>query len=324
MRRPVSSPAVNRSDLRVGAVQLQPCLGDVDANLAACEPLVAEAALAGARIVVLPEFFTTGMAYLPSMRTGTVHFDGSVVPWLVDQAARHGVALGGSFLCRDRDGEVRNAFVLADRDGVIGRHDKDLPTMWENAFYARGSDDGVIELRDGLRVGVALCWELMRSQTVRRLCGRVDLVLAGSAWWSVPEWRPRSVTRRWEAANRRTATGAAPAFARFVGAPVVHASHCGPVSCPALGLGARYEGFFEGPTGVYAADGAPLAERAVGEGPGVVVADVRPGAVEPTDPVPDRFWLHRRGVLPAFAWTWQGMLGRREYARGVRGAAAPR
>lgn len=301
--------------LRVGAVQLQPRLGDIDANLAAAEPLVASAAADRAGIVVLPEFFTTGMAYLPAMRTGTVAFDGPVTAWLVEQAGRHDITLGGSFLCRDADGEVRNAFVLADSDGVIGRHDKDLPTMWENAFYVGGTDDGIIELRDGLRVGVALCWELMRSQTVRRLRGRVDLVLGGSAWWSIPAWPPAAVTRRWEAANRQIATTAAPAFARLMGAPVVHASHCGEFSCPGLGLGVTYRGHYEGPTGVYAPDGQALSERAGAVGPGVLVAEVDVGGVEPLEDVPDGFWLHPRGPLPTLAWNWQRQLGRREYAR---------
>jgi hypothetical protein len=51
--------------------------------------------------------------------------------------------------------------------------------MWENCFYVGGEDDGVLEA-EGKSVGVALCWELMRSQTARRLRGRVDVVLAGS------------------------------------------------------------------------------------------------------------------------------------------------
>ena len=98
--------------------------------------------------------------------------------------------IGGSFLCRDPDGEVRNAFVLADRHGVVGRHDKDLPTAWENAFYIGGSDDGVIDAGD-LSVGVAMCWELIRSQTARRLRGRVDVVVGGSNWVTFPAWHPR-------------------------------------------------------------------------------------------------------------------------------------
>ena len=55
--------------MRFAAAETQPRLGDVEANLRECGSLVATAAHEGAQVVVLPEFFTTGMAYLPSMRT---------------------------------------------------------------------------------------------------------------------------------------------------------------------------------------------------------------------------------------------------------------
>ncbi len=54
--------------------------------------------------------------------------------------------------------------------------------MVENAFYVCGHDDGVLSTPAG-RIGVALCWEMIRSRTVRRLAGRVDYVLAASFWW---------------------------------------------------------------------------------------------------------------------------------------------
>jgi hypothetical protein len=47
-------------------------------------------------------------------------------------AVHHRVTIGSSFLCRDRDGEVRNAFMLVLPDGTLASgHDKDLPTMWD-------------------------------------------------------------------------------------------------------------------------------------------------------------------------------------------------
>jgi hypothetical protein len=48
-----------------------------------------------------------------------------------------GVLVGGSFLCRDGDGEVRNAYLPAGPEGLLGRH----------------------------AVGAAVCWEFMRSGT---------------------------------------------------------------------------------------------------------------------------------------------------------------
>ena len=43
--------------------------------------------------------------------------------------------------------------------------------MWENCYRVGGSDDGMIDA-EGVPVGAAVCWELMRTQTVRRLRGR--------------------------------------------------------------------------------------------------------------------------------------------------------
>ena len=154
--------------IRVAAVQLEVVLGDVLANLEACEAMARSAAREGAELIVLPEFFTTGVGFLPELGQTAVTPEGAATTMLCSVAEDAGVMIGGSFLCRDSDGEVRNAFVLADRNGVVGRHDKDLPTAWENAFYVGGSDDGVIGVGD-LSVGVAMCWEFIRSRTARRL-----------------------------------------------------------------------------------------------------------------------------------------------------------
>jgi predicted amidohydrolase len=309
--------------MRAAAIQLAARVADVDANLEACERLADQAGSQGAECIVLPEFFTTGIGFVPELADAAVPPDGEATELLRSLARRHGALVGGSFLCRDADGEVRNAFLLATPDGEIaGRHDKDLPTMWENAFYVGGSDDGVIDT-DQVTVGAAVCWELMRTQTVRRLRGRIDLALTGSGWWSVPTtWPPRALTRRAEAANRALARRAAEQFALFVGAPVVHASHCGPLSCEMPWSPLRYNGHFEGWTLICDASGRVLAGRATEQGEGVVTADVEPGRVTPALRPPDRFWLHRRGAIPAFTWWYQRRWGRPWYREHVAGRPA--
>ena len=233
-------------DMRVAAVQLEVALADVPANLAACELLARKAARDGAQAIALPEFFTTGAAFVPELANAALPPDGAATDMLLRVAQDEAVLIGGSFLCRDGDGEVRNAFLLAGPDGVLGRHDKDLPTMWENALYVGGDDDGVIGAAE-LTVGAAVCWELMRSGTARRLRGRVDLVMGGSNWWSIPRWPPAAYSRRAEVQNAATAARAPAVFGRYVGAPVVHAAISGAFSCPMPELPAMtYTGHFEG------------------------------------------------------------------------------
>jgi predicted amidohydrolase len=305
--------------MRVAAVQLDVALADVPANLAACESLARDAARAGAQAIALPEFFTTGAAFVPELADAALAPDGAATDMLLRLGRDEHVLIGGSFLCRDADGEVRNAFLLAGPDGLLGRHDKDLPTMWENALYLGGDDDGVIEAGD-LTVGAAVCWEFMRSGTARRLRGRVDLVMGGSNWWSIPQWPPTAYTRRAEAANAATAARAPSVFGRYVGAPVAHAAITGALSCPMPELPAlTYHGRFEGGAQIADAHGRVLARREGSEGSGYVIADVEAQRTEPREQVPDWFWLHRRGAVPAIAWNTERLLGRRWYARHVRG-----
>lgn len=319
--------------MRVAAVQMEAIVADVRANLKKARELIDEAAAADAEWIALPEFFTTGIGFVPELATAALAPDGAAAELLVESAARHGANVGGSFLCRDPDGEVRNAFLLATPDGIAGRHDKDLPTMWENSFYIGGRDDGVFEIPTagssplaGRALGVALCWELMRTQTVRRLRGEVDLVVGGSGWWSIPlNWHPRAVLESQERRNHELARRAAAEFAPYVGAPVVHAAHAGTLRCRMPETGLRYEGHFEGSAMVCDAHGSVLAERDFSLGEGVVVAEVEPGRRPPLREVPNRFWLHRRGAMAATTWNTQRLHGKRWYRRhGTRPSAQAR
>ncbi|HEY3189242.1 MAG TPA: nitrilase-related carbon-nitrogen hydrolase, partial [Solirubrobacteraceae bacterium] len=98
--------------------------------------------------MALPEFFTTGVAFEPALADAALSFEGPATEMLARAAAETRSYVGGSFLCRDDDGEVRNAYVLAAPDGrLLGRHD--------NCFYVGGHDDGVIEAGE-LTVGAAV------------------------------------------------------------------------------------------------------------------------------------------------------------------------
>ncbi len=304
---------MSRTSIRAAAVQIEAEVGAIEVNLEKCRRQADAAAMAGAEWIVLPEFFSTGVAFLAGLSEEAPAPDGAPTQLLLEVADRHGAIVGGSTLVRDPDGEVRNAFLLAGPGGILGRHDKDIPTMWENALYVGGSDPGRMNA-GGVRVGAALCWELMRTQTVERLRGQVDVVLSGSGWWSIPTWPPRALTSRLERRNAARATGAAAEFARYVGAPVIHAAHAGPVSCPWPLAPFGYRGHFEGGASISDAEGRTLAHRSREEGEGFAIADVElaPGAgVAP----PGRFWLQERGAIAAASWAYQNPHGRRFYRR---------
>jgi predicted amidohydrolase len=308
-----SASPVSRS-IRVSAIQVEPRIGDIAFNMAACERLADEAAVRQPQWIMLPEFFTTGVAFVPELADASLPPDGKATDLLLTLARRHHAYVGGSFLCRDRDGEVRNAFFLASPAGIVARHDKDIPSCWEHCFYVGGTDDGVINV-DGLSVGAVLCLEFNRTATLRRLRGKVDLVVGGNFKWGPPRDQPfyqrnLAATLAW--------MDWTPRFARLVGAPVVEASHCGRLEGKFPWLPMQWRTDICGSAVICDATGAVLARRDHGEGPGVIVADVEPGHIEPPQPVPSRFWIEDLDPMSKIIWHMQKWHGERWYRRHVR------
>ena len=88
-------------------------------------PLIAQAAAAGARLIVLTEMYATGF----SMHTERIAEDegGPNEQFLVDQAREHGAWLVGSIAQHSESGKPRNVAVLAAPDGTVHRYAKIHP-----------------------------------------------------------------------------------------------------------------------------------------------------------------------------------------------------
>jgi len=309
-----------KKPVKVAAIQLATKIGDSNTNIASCERLALLAIKETARWIALPEFFTTGVSWNPKIVEAIQNIDGTAASFMRDFSAKHQVVLGGSFLCRLSDGSVRNRYQCYANGSLLGQHDKDLPTMWENYFYEGGdsNDSGILGTYDNTRIGAAVCWEFMRTMTARRLRNQVDVIMGGSCWWSIPTNFPGMLQRLWEPANNRCSLAAIQDSARLIGAPVIHAAHCGEIECPMPGLPIKYRGYFEGNAAIVDASGQVLAHRSASEGEGIVCAEISMGAQATTEEIPHRYWLRNRGFLPAFAWHHQRLLGRRWYKRNVR------
>jgi predicted amidohydrolase len=284
-----STAATAPTTIRVAAVQMAAELANVAANLAKAERLVRAAFARGARLVILPEFFTSGMAFDPEMAKAVRAFDGPPAQLLRDLARQGNAIVGGSFLAW-RDGNVYNSFVLALPDGGTRRHDKDHPTLWENCYYVGGNDDGVLPTPLG-NLGAALCWEFIRSKTAARLKGKVGMVVGGSCWWTVRDSVPADDSYRKQNLEILKATPSR--FARMLGVPVVHAAHAGTfVGRTWPEEETAYPSHYLGETQIVDGKGVILARMAREEGEGLITADISFGrtADEP-EAIPDRNWI---------------------------------
>ncbi len=303
--------------IRIAAVQMRAQVGAVARNLSSAEALASEAFRRGAQWVILPEFFPSAVAFTPAMLSAWQSLEGPPLQLMRRLAQKHDGVVGGSFIAKaGRD--CFNSFLLVFPDGRYFRHDKDLPTMWENSYYIGGSDDGILKTPDG-PVGVAMCWELIRSHTARRLLGKVNLVVGGSCWWDVRLPVPPKYAG--EQARLTDLLRQAPAhLARMLGVPVVHASHAGDFEALTPGNeSVPYVSRYLGETQITDGKGQVLACMTYEDGEGVITAEITPGQVAGTlEPIPDDFWTAELPPNATRAWEYLNQLGRQYYTSTVR------
>ncbi len=307
---------------RVAAVQMEARVADLAYNVDQAFALVDEALRKQATIIALPEFFTTQIVYDERLFACSLSVDNPVLARLAEKARRHGVVIGGSYL-EMRGCDVFNTYVLVEPDGSVHRHCKDLPTMVENAFYTGGDDDGYMQTEIG-EIGAAVCWEMIRTNTVHRLRGRVDLLMTGSHWWGEPGWKCsmplREQTDRY---NSALMSETPRTLARLIGAPLVHAGHAGPLEgrfllLPGSEASVVTKTRLVGESQIIDETGEIVARRRGDQGAGVVVADIALGRVAPALPVPKRFWIPKLPLAFKGLWWHQNVCGKSAYATAKR------
>jgi predicted amidohydrolase len=168
--------------LRVAAVQHDIVWEQPAANFAALAPRIADAARAGARLVLLSEMFATGF----SMAAERIAEDeaGPTAAFLAEQAKVHDVWVGGSVPERRAgDGKPANVFVLADPDGTTRRFAKLHPFSYagEHEHYAAGTEVVTWDV-DGVRVTPFVCYDLRFGDDFWRAAHDTECYVVVANW----------------------------------------------------------------------------------------------------------------------------------------------
>ena len=182
--------AVHES-LRVAAVQTVSG-GEVAANLTQAEPLIAEAAAQGARLVVLPEYFGIfGARATDKLAVREVDGDGVQQAFLARLAKAHAIWLVGGtvpLMCAD-PARVRSACLVYGPDGRrVARYDKMHLFAFtrgeehydEGKTIEPGTEVVAVDLPCG-RVGLSVCYDLRFPELYRGM-GTLALILVPAAF----------------------------------------------------------------------------------------------------------------------------------------------
>ena len=171
----------NPISVRVAAVQMEPRIGEVDANLKVILALFRQATAAGARLVIFPECALTGYGF--ETKDEAMPY-AEPIPGLSTREMSSACAETGAYAIYgllERDGDrLFNVSVLVGPEGVIGTYRKvHLPFLGVDRFVTPGDRPFEVLEVDGLRVGMHICYDgsFPESGRVLTLLGADVLVL---------------------------------------------------------------------------------------------------------------------------------------------------
>jgi predicted amidohydrolase len=181
------------ASVNVAAIQFDPELGRVEANLERIAGFVADAASASCALVVAPEAAVTGYGFasldeaLPVARHATIVAENQ----LAAVSAAHGIAIVCGTLEAEGD-EVYNAALLCMPNGRRHVYRKlHLPFLGVDRFATPGADAPWVVDIGPIRIGVLICYDL-RFPEAARICGLegADLIALPTNWPIGVEFHP--------------------------------------------------------------------------------------------------------------------------------------
>jgi predicted amidohydrolase len=238
--------------MKVAAVQHDIDWEQPEKTRARVEPLIADAAARGARLIALTEMYATGF----SMHPERIAEDegGPSEAFLIDQARTHDLHVVASIAQRGPDGKYRNNAVLAAPSGDVHRYAKIHPFSYagEHERYAAGDTFVTVDV-EGVRVSLFVCYDLRFADEFWARAADTDLYVVPANWPEPRREHWRTLLRARAIENQAYVVGI-------------------------NRVGAEKKAQYVGDSAIVDPLGRTLAEAAIGES--VLVADVDPETVK--------------------------------------------
>jgi predicted amidohydrolase len=185
------------ADVKIAAIQHDIAFEDAVSTRAHVVPMIAEAAAASARVIVLTEMFATGFSMSPERIAEDE--GGPSEQFLIEQARQNQAWLIASVAQRGGDGRYRNNALVVSPDGGVSRYAKIHPFSYahEDEHYAAGDKHLTVDV-DGLRVTVFVCYDLRFADEFWEKASGTDLYVVPANW-------PEARREHWRALLRARA-----------------------------------------------------------------------------------------------------------------------
>src|ERR1700740_3378570 len=178
-----------QSEITIACVQMEPIVGAKQANVAKSLEWIGQAALNGARLIVLPELANSGYVFRDRAEAFALAEEvptGETTAAWIDAARRHDVYIVAGIA--ERAGTtLYNSAVLLGPSSYIGTFRKMHLWAAENLFFEPGNLGFPVFHTPIGRIGVAICYDGWFPETFR-LCALqgADIVCVPTNWVPIP------------------------------------------------------------------------------------------------------------------------------------------
>lgn len=178
--------------MKISIAQFKSTLGAVDENFSTTSTLI-EAAK-NSDVILLPELWSTG--YYPTPVENFADIDGvRTIEFLCAAAKKFSVNIIGGSVIVSSGGKIFNRCHIVNRRGeIVATYDKThlFSFAHEDDIFCAGDKFVTVEL-DGVRCGVAICYDLRFPEFIRKIALAGAEIIFIPAAWSLKRLTPRRI-----------------------------------------------------------------------------------------------------------------------------------
>jgi predicted amidohydrolase len=178
------------SPIKVACIQMEPKIGEKQANVARSLEKIAEAASHGARLIVLPELCNSGYVFASRHEAFALAEplpDGPTTKAWQEAAGRHGAVIVAG-VCERAGEALYNSAAIVGPNGFIGTYRK--VHLWgsENLFFEPGDLGVPVWKTEFGRMAVAICYDGWFPETYRLAALQgADILCVPTNWVPMPD-----------------------------------------------------------------------------------------------------------------------------------------
>lgn len=145
------------------------------------QSVAAKCADMGGRVLLTPELSFCG--YTSPSKAAEESNEAAATLFFSSLSKKFSIDIGFGYISKDRDG-YKNSYAVISKDGeMLCRYDK-IHTFSHSTVEAEfvGGDNPVVVEIDGLKIGIAVCYDLRFAELFLYYAKKCDAIIVPSAW----------------------------------------------------------------------------------------------------------------------------------------------